>query len=289
MAAGVGGGILIIQFLIDFEKRLAGVERGLITQNAETRQAIDRSFSRINEATRLFAEVEAVGLNSETVTTFVQRVAEIGPDTPPLVSAFVQSEIDRISRFVHELTDREATYDGEDRDWLIALTRSATSTIDAVSLSGVDAGGKFFDGGFWGSDLGHRYLELQREAVQRDVRIRRVFVVERNDLVDDPGLQVMCHTQAKLGIEVRVLYPAAVPNTMKGYLYDFILFDDVLSYEVTPAVHFEDDRNPLILNTRLVLQQVRLEERKGRYQQLWAAAAPFLQEDHGTVAPRPDA
>ena len=34
------------------------------------------------------------------------------------------------------------------------------------------------DGGLWTSDLGQRYLELQREAITRKVRIRRIFVVE---------------------------------------------------------------------------------------------------------------
>jgi hypothetical protein len=202
MTAGVGGVILIIQFLIDFEKRLAAIEKELIKHTVETRLAVDRGFSKVNEATRILAEVEAVGLNFETVTQLVQRVSEIGPDAPPLVSAFVRSEIDRISQFFHELTDSEATYEGEDRDWLLALTRSVTSTIDAVSLLGVDAGGMIFGGGFWASAIGHRYLELQREAFHRKVRIRRIFVVERNDLVDDPSLQNMCNTHAKLGIEV---------------------------------------------------------------------------------------
>jgi hypothetical protein len=59
-------------------------------------------------------------------------------------------------------------YDGEDRDWLLGLTRHAQSSIDTTSLMAVDAsGGGFGEGGLWSSDLGRRYLEVQREAVQR--------------------------------------------------------------------------------------------------------------------------
>jgi hypothetical protein len=282
-AAGAGGVILIIQFLIDFEKRLEAVERELIKQTIETHQAVDRGFSKVNEVTELFAEVKAAGLDLGTVTQLVRRVSGIGPDAPPLVSAFVQSEIDRISQFFHGLTGNETTYDGEDRDWLFALTRSVTSTIHAVSLLGVDADGKFFGDGFWVSDIGHRYLELQREAVQREVRIRRVFIVERNGPIDDPGLRAMCGTQAKLGIDVRFLHLSAVPDTIKNHLYDFTLFDDVLSYEVTPAAHLENERNPSILTTRLVLRQARLDERKERYRQLWTIATPFADEDSESI------
>jgi hypothetical protein len=82
-----------------------------------------------------------------------------------------------------------------------------------------------------------------------------------------------------------LLHLSAVPNTIKGSLYDFTLFDDVLSYEVTPAAHLADLRNPLILNTRLVLRPARLGERKERYRQLWAAAAPFVPEDGESVVP----
>jgi hypothetical protein len=275
MAVGVGGVILVIQFLIDFEKRLAAVEGRQIEQMAEVRRAVEQGFVKVNAATRLFGEVEMAGLKTDSVTQLVENAVAIGPHAPPLLSAFIQAEMDRISQFLHELADQEATYDGEDRDWLLALTRSATATIDAISLLAVDAGGKVFHGGFWWSDLGHRYLSAQREAVQREVRIRRIFVIEHNSLVDDPSLHFICNSQAELGIEVRVVCLLDMPNTMKRYLYDFILFDNVLSYEATPAAHLEDGANPLILNTRLVLRSTKLEERIKRYRELWASATPY--------------
>lgn len=58
------------------------------------------------------------------------------------------------------------------RDCLLGLTMQSRHTIDAVSLSTAHADGKEFDGGLWISDLGQRYLALQRDATCREVVIR---------------------------------------------------------------------------------------------------------------------
>lgn len=275
MSAAVGAVILIVQLLIDVEGRLATVEGKQDEHIAATKRVVSTGFMNVNEATRLFGRVESVGLKTDAVTQLVQKATAIGPNAPQLVSAFVQAEIDRMARFLRELADSEVTYNGEDRDWLLALTRVVSKSIDAVSLSTVDAGGQYFDGGFWAQDLGHRYLELQREASLRGVKVRRVFLIERDDMAEDPHLLRMCGTQASLGIEVRLLPPSAVPATVKRHLHDFILFDEVLSYEVTPATQVGEGENPLILHTRLVLDAIRVQERKEMYAQLWESAKIF--------------
>jgi hypothetical protein len=288
MAAGVGGLILMIQFLIDFERRLAAVEGRQLAQVAEIRQAVQQGFTKVNAATKLFSAVETAGLKTDNITRLVEKAVAIGPHAPPLLTTFIQTEMERLAQFLHELGDQEATYDGEDRDWLLALTRSAKTSIDAISLPAVDAGGQVFQGGFWGSDLGHRYLSAQREAVHHKVCVRRIFIIERPSMADDPGFHLMCSSQATLGIDVRVLYPSDMPSSMKSYLYDFVLFDNVLSYEVTPAAHVEDGANPLILHTRLILRTGKLEERIERYRELWEAATPYVAPGGEEMAVHPD-
>jgi len=275
MSAGVGGVVLIIQFLIDFEKRLERVETRQVEHSADVREAVEEGFSKVSNVTRLLRDLEAGGWQTDSVLRLLEKAVEIGPNPQPLLSAFIYAEMGRISRFLHEIADQEATYDGEDRDWLLSLTSSATISIDAISLPTVDAGGENFDGGFWWSDLGHRYLALQREAVQRGVPVRRIFVLERTAPVNDPGLLLIFQAQTEAGIEVRVLHPDLMPPTMTRRLYDFILFDDVLSYEVTPATRVDESANPLILNTRLVLDPSRVDDRKERFRQLWTAANPY--------------
>jgi hypothetical protein len=270
VTAAVGSVILIIQFLADFEKRLGAVEGAQSEKTAEIRRAVERGFAKINEATRLFGRVEETGLKPDKVTELVSAAAEIGPDAPPLVAGFVRAELDRMTELLRGLADLEATCDGEDRDWLLGLTRSATQTIDAVSLPVTDGRGRVFQDGFWRSDLGRRYLGLQRDAVQRGVRVRRVFVVERPELVDDADFRFMCRSATEQGIEVRILHP--IPEELSHNLYDFILFDNVLSYEVTPAAQLDVETNPLILNTRLVLREDKIRDRMERYTQLWDSA-----------------
>lgn len=267
MAAGFGSIVLLVQFLADFDKRLVGVEATQVESVAEMQRVVEKGFSKVNDATRLFAEVDAAGLKSVAVTRLVRYAAGIGADAAPLVCAFAQSEIDRVSDLLRELAEQEANYDGEDQDWLLGLTRSATESIDAISLPEVDAAGQ----SFWESDAGRRYLDLQREAVQRKVRVRRVFVIERDEL-SNPDLQRVCRTHADVGVEVRLLIPSAVPRGIRSKQFDFILFDNALSYEVTPAAHVEKGEPPMILNTRLILREAKIEERIERYREIWLSA-----------------
>src|SRR5262249_4743213 len=155
-------------------------------------------------------------------------------------------EIGRMSEFLKELSEGgNVTYEGEDRDWMLALARNANSSIDATSLTTVDAGGRgFVDGGLWASDLGQRYLEVPRDAVMRGIRIRRVFIMDRPDLVADEGFLSVCNMQHEMGIEVRVLDSSAIPEVQRSSLFDFILFDDAISYETTPASSIDGSVRP---------------------------------------------
>jgi hypothetical protein len=275
MSAGVGGLILIVQFLIEFERRLTSAESTLRQSLSEMSQTIDRGFANLNYATRLMVGVEQAGLRTAAMTELVQRAAELGADTPPLVASFVQTEIARMTLLLRGVAEREVTYDGEDRDMLLSLTDAVTRSIDATSLSNVDAGGKTYDAGFWGTDLGFRYMEAQREAIMRKVRVRRVFILQEARVANDEEFRAMCRRQAHMGVDIRVLFPQDIPSTMKSYLWDFILFDDAVSYEVTPAVQFETYANPVILHTRLVMRHSKVEQRIERYRELWDKATPF--------------
>jgi hypothetical protein len=276
MSAGVGGLILIVQFLIDVEGRLAVVEAQQTEQADDIKQAVESGFSKINDATALFSRIESIGLKEDIVTHLAQQAAELGEDAPPLVKALMGAEFDRLAWFLDGLANKkEVTYEGEDREWLLALTRIVGRSIDAVSMPSTDGGGQIYHGGFWGSDLGHRYLDLQHDAVRRGVRVRRLFVIERPELADDPDLLQTCRNQAYLGVDVRWLFPGAVPRTREKYLHDFTVFDDALSYEITPVAQIEEGENPLFLHTRLMLDPVKVRERKERYAEFWDSARPL--------------
>ncbi|MGH3995290.1 MAG: hypothetical protein ACRDSN_22845, partial [Pseudonocardiaceae bacterium] len=181
----------------------------------------------------------------------------------------------RVSDFMKGLSERgEITYDGEDRDWLLELTRNAQRSIEATSFMAVDASGTGFeDGALWTSDLGKRYLEAQQKALDRDVSIRRIFVLDDPDGAHDPELLRMCEIQQKLGIQVRILDPQTLPDLYHNWMFDFILFDSVVSYESTPAAWAKKGTKPTIVSTRLVLSPHRVAERAGGFRELWDAAS----------------
>ncbi|MDQ3274110.1 MAG: phosphatidylserine/phosphatidylglycerophosphate/cardiolipin synthase family protein [Actinomycetota bacterium] len=266
----IGGITLVVQFLNDFESRLENVEQRLAKHSAEVRSLIEEGFARTNEATELFQAVEASALQTDAVTQLVRHSTQIDPDSPPLVYGFAQLQITRMSQFLKELSEGgDVSYDGEDRDWILGLTMQSRKTIIATSLSTVDAGGESFGGGLWTSDFGLRYLELQREAVRRGVDIRRVFIVDRPEQTDEVDLPRICRQQKDLGIQVKVLNRSDIPDAL---LFDFVVFDDAIGYEVTPASRVDFSMEPMIVKTNLIRQPERVDERTRRFEDLWASA-----------------
>ncbi len=283
MAAGFGAIALLIQFLIDFDKRLHQVEVRQEVCVEEIRRAVQEGFAKVNESTLLVAEAEEAGLGP-AVTELVRRASKIGPDESRLARAFALTEINRLSRFFREFADHEAAYDGEDRDWLLGLTRCAEESIDAISIPEVDSAGHMYHS-FWQSELGRRYVDLQGEAIQRGVKVRRVFVTERDEMAGDLALQRICRVQTELGIEVRLLYPSVIPTRIHSSLFDFILFDYKLSYESTPAPHIEEGGSPIILHTRLNRLAAKVAERIERYESIWESAVPWRDVDSTQTRP----
>lgn len=296
----LGGVVFMAQFMGNLEERLEAVEREtkdhavLVEQImdskladirqevaagfAEINKVVESGFIKISEATELFGLVEASALRTDAMTQLVRHSTQIDPSVPPLVFRFAQDEIGRMSEFLKELSEGgNVTYEGEDRDWMLSLTRNAQSTIDATSLTTVDAGGRgFVDGGLWFSDLGQRYLEVQREAVMRGVRIRRVFIMDRTGLAEDDAFLTVCSIQRDIGIEVRVLDSSAIPDVRRSSLFDFILFDDAISYESTPASSIDGSVRPSIVNTKLELRPSRVKNRMQRFKDLWISARSFV-------------
>jgi hypothetical protein len=261
------------------EARLRALQAAQDTRSGEVRDLVRQSYSKISRATRLFELVEASALRTDEVIQLVQHSTQIRPDVPGLVSRVAQAEIERVSRFLKELGDGTVTsYEGEDRDWLLTLAENAKKSIHATSLNTVDARGRGLDSSFWQSDLGQRYLEVQRQRVAHDrISVRRIFIVDRGGGAPGPDFLDICRLQARMGIDVRILNAAELELPMKTKLLDFILFDDIISYETTPAYRVEKAWQPEIVKTELQLKPRTVDERIERYRDLWDRATPFAE------------
>ncbi|HET9893515.1 MAG TPA: hypothetical protein VFQ44_01025 [Streptosporangiaceae bacterium] len=263
-------GILLILFFIDYEVRLFELDRQL-----------SAGFRKIDRSAELFEQVERSVLDTTLLTDFLESASAADANVSPLLQRLARREIARVTWFVRQLpVGSEIAYDGEDREWLLGLTQEAQRSIDAISLSTVDAGMRGFDSGLWTSDLGTRYLELQREAVDRHVSIRRIFVFENADLARDESFFKITQLQREVGVDVRMLDYQLIPEWLRSMIFDYIIFDGAVSYEMTPATAFNAGRTrPAIVRTLLAPMPNRVRDLKNKFEQLWAAADPERQID----------
>jgi hypothetical protein len=267
LGALVIGIFMLVMFLIDFEVRLLNLGEGL-----------DRGLTKLDNSIELASLAERSALGTELLTEFMDVAGKTDANVNPLLLRMAQREIKRVTHFVQELPGgREIAYDGEDREWLLGLTQDTERSVDAISLSTVDAGMRGFDGCMWTSDLGTRYLELQREAVARGIIIRRIFVFESNDLVGDETFLNITKIQRDVGVDVRMLDHQLIPEWIRSMIFDFIIFDGAVSYETTPATTFNAGTRPAIVRTLLAPMTDRLDELQSRFEQLWDAADPERQ------------
>ena len=242
---------------------------------------VERRFTEIANVTELFSLIESSSVQTDVVKQFLRHAVSLG-STSSLLLDFAHSEIARVSQVLGDLQHGSATYFGEDQDWLMALTRSAHSSIEATSLPTVDAE-------FWYKPLGERYLELQREAAERGVRVRRIFVVRDPEMAGNATFLDLCQHHVDLKVEVRILRPEKVPRSMENSIVDFILFDRKISYETDPAINATGKSDlPAIIRTRLTMPpNETVTKHAGDFDKLWNTADPFPGESPPIEERRP--
>lgn len=256
------GTVMILQFIVKFERRLEAVEAGQQHSAASMENLVTKGFTQINEATALFGLVESSALRADAVTQLVRNATEISTDGPSLVYDFAQAQISTLATLLKELNSGEATFHGEDHEWLVSLTCCASQSMDATSTS--------VDQDLWPTEFGRRYLLAQRDAMQRGVRVRRLFIVARPEEIDDQ-LKQRCDRHRDLGIDVRVVAISALPPTAQlDPMNDFIVFDKEVSYEVSQDLGSQD-AHPVIEWTRIVRRPDHVARRVHRFNDLWDA------------------
>jgi hypothetical protein len=283
LAAIVAFGLALVLFIVDTEIRFSAVGERMTTGFVDTEGQIsavgDRvttGFTETGRLAELSGMMERSSLGRALLAEFLETASRVDGQTNPLLQRLARREVKRVTAFVRQLqAGGEIPYDGEDREWLLGLTQEAESSIDAISLSTVDAGVLGLDGGLWTSDLGIRYLDDQRKAVARKVRIRRIFLVEREDMTQDESFRRVTQMQRNAGVQVRMLDQKLVPDYLQPIIFDFIIFDGAVSYETAAGTPFTAGQlRPGTLRTRLAPEQKRVKELEERFEQLWERADP---------------
>lgn len=258
--------------LVEFSDQQAEVRSQFLDAFAQHRVELQQRLERLEEGS-LMQQMETSALQTDLLTSLVRRSSRITDSSAELVRDLAQHEVRRVSGLLRSLADLdEVFYDGEDREYLLGLAQNAHDTIVATSLVTVDAGGKSFEGGLWLSDLGARYLDIQRAARRRGVEIRRIFVFDVPDVEHDPSFVRVRRWQREAGIEIRGLDESRVPEHLKDHIVDFTVFDGVLGYETQRASRVTHSVQPAIVTTRIVKEKKRVARSAERFEELWAAA-----------------
>jgi hypothetical protein len=272
MTVFVGGIVLVVQLLVDYDNRLLQFAVEQAEHVRRTEEIVDRRFAAVSAATALYASVEATALKSDNVTRLVEAAARISPHDE-LSRRLADHQINRLSTLFEGLQSGLAVDDGEDYNWLFGLTECAAQSIDATSLTSFTQPSGYVDDGFWGSRLGQRYLDGQRRAIaDRGVRIRRVFLLSDKDAEDGERLEALRDPHRKIGIETRVLRQSSLDFLLQTNLVDFILFDRAASYEPHASSTLGSETRPALVSVTLVVEPRRLAERRQRFETMWEAA-----------------
>jgi len=110
------------------------------------------------------------------------------------------------------------------------------------------------EGQFWGSDLGQRYLDSQHRAIDRGVRIRRLFLLDDGPAANKDRIAELIEPHRKIGVETRILPTSSLDFLLQKNLVDFILFDRRISYELHAASTLSTEHRPVIASVTLVVE-----------------------------------
>lgn len=278
----IGGITLLAQFLIDFERREEQVERRMSSlefSNATVAQRLEETVkqevSRLDESARLLDRLTDSALHADSIQRLVRLSADLPEGSLPLAVEVAQAQVDAAVSFLEQLGHGEVGYDGEDRDWLLTLTKRSRHTISATSRGTVSADGDFIDDGFWDSELGHRYLDAQREAVRRGVAVRRIFVLEDRGIAHDPDFRKLCDQQRSAGVSIRILDAFTLTPTRALLLPDMVIFDDEISYELTTGPRLVAASTPYFLKTMLHVRPDAVRNRVQQFNDYWELSEPY--------------
>jgi hypothetical protein len=276
MSIFVGGIVLVVQVLVETAEQVRGsAERGAV----ELKRGADLVES-LSAANTLLANAEK-NLGGDSVERLVQAAAGLDRTRTAQVR-FADHEIGRLTDLLEGLTAGRAEYEGADRDWLLGLTETATSSIDATSMTSFSGSRGFVDEGqYWSSEPGRRYLDRQQDAIARGVRVRRVFLVSAKENPTDEQIRALLGPHRAIRVETRILRSDRLDRRFEGTLTDFVLFDQQISYDLHSAYSLDEDTPPLVAMVALVVGERRLADRRQLFQSLWNAASEWSdpQED----------
>ncbi len=265
MSIFVGGVVVVVQFLIDVAEQSRKTAEDVAEQSRKTAEDV----RRINEAATMLADSENV-LGGDSLTRLVKAAGGIDRGEQ-LQLRFADQQVKDMTNLFEGLKAKRASHEGENPDWLLGLTELASTSIDATSLTSFSKYQGYVDeGAFWESELGRRYLARQRMAIERGVRIRRLFVLTDSN-VDQHRLAELLEPHKNIGVDTLALPSERIDLLLT--VADFIIFDQKICYEFETAKAARENTMAMLETVALVVGPEHLQRRRRVFEALWAQAA----------------
>src|SRR5262249_52042752 len=135
----------------------------------------------------------------------VDQLARATANSSPLVTAFVERELEGVTATLSGLATRKtARQDSEHYNWMNMLVGAATKSIIATSVVGPPEA-NLPGSGFWQSPASTAYLKRQEEASARGVEVRRLFMAYSPEMVTRPEFTRAIEKNVSYGVVVRWL------------------------------------------------------------------------------------
>src|SRR5664280_3776458 len=113
---------VVVQFLVGVDRDLEAMKHHVGADIAIMRRTIEEHFSKIGDATRIYSTINSSPL-ADSVMDVVENLAGITGESPELGRRLLGSEIQSLTHLLKGFTEGRATYEGEDQDWILRLTR----------------------------------------------------------------------------------------------------------------------------------------------------------------------
>lgn len=271
----VSGVVLVIQFLLDVERELHRLRTTHRADAEAARTQLDDAVGTLNVAAKLYREVEESPVATAAMESLIHAVGTLRPPgEAQLMTDFANTEIERLADILVSLQNGEVAYEGEQRDWLIGLTRVAAGSIDAMSLvfrsDGPQGSPPVVDNGLWLSEVGQRYLDAQADAIQhRSVVVRRIFMLDDAELIDDPIVRDLIRQHSDMKVQTLAIAVKDVPELLRIAIGDLAIFGGSIYYRNRPAATIRTTRGTTRSQTQLITRSGWVSGEARRFDELW--------------------
>ncbi|WP_101254694.1 hypothetical protein [Streptomyces barkulensis] len=208
---------ICLSIALDVNEVASGVESLLVGLLVTVLSLVLDASARAERRFQLRRVIGAADWIAESVTstaTTLRWIHERYPGTA--VEDETRRRLRRLAEELEQLGQGRVERPRDDSEHLLAATRECRERMEAVTnIVGEPV--------WWRSDLGVAYWQANLDALDRGVRIRRVFLVDRHTA----ELEELLEYQRRAGVEVVVKYQEG----QTGQLINYVVWDGLRAWE----------------------------------------------------------